>query len=68
MSTNWAYRYVAIHTMQENSTEGSRRDSNSNGSLEGREAAQHPKKSMRDLVASVVGMLIPLVLQIGHAH
>ncbi|WEW57077.1 hypothetical protein PRK78_002537 [Emydomyces testavorans] len=59
-------RYVATHTMQENSIESSRRDTPVNGYIEGREAPQS-KTPMSDLIASVIGMIIPLFLQIGHA-
>lgn len=59
-------RYVAMHTMQENIAEGMRREPTVNGYAEGRES-QHSKKSMRDLVASIVGMILPMFLQIGHA-
>ncbi|PGH09032.1 hypothetical protein AJ79_05761 [Helicocarpus griseus UAMH5409] len=66
------FLYVAMHTMQETSTmsELSRRDSTyANGyAVEGRESSARPQKSMRDLIASVVGMILPLFLQIGHAH
>ncbi|KAL1955859.1 hypothetical protein VTO42DRAFT_8017 [Malbranchea cinnamomea] len=62
------FLYVAMHTMQDNAEESSRRDSNANGYFEGRESSQPAKKSLRDLIASVIGMLIPLFLQIGHAH
>ncbi|KAK2753120.1 hypothetical protein FQN55_005080 [Onygenales sp. PD_40] len=62
------FLYVAMHTMQENGTEPSRRDVHANGYAEGRDGSQRPQKSMRDLIASVVGMIIPLFLQIGHAH
>lgn len=66
-------RYVAMHTMQETSTTTamSRRDSSyANGyAAEGRENSQRAaQKSMRDVVATVVGMILPLFLQIGHAH
>ena len=61
------HSYVAMHTMQDNVTESTRHDSNTNGYLEGREPSQ-PNKSMRDLIASVVGMVMPLFLQIGHSH
>ncbi|EEP81450.1 conserved hypothetical protein [Uncinocarpus reesii 1704] len=60
------FLYVAMHTMQENITEGSRREGPVNGYNEGRESS-HPKRSIRDLVASIIGMIIPLFLQIGHA-
>ncbi|EER25465.1 ZIP Zinc transporter family protein [Coccidioides posadasii C735 delta SOWgp] len=60
------FLYVAMHTMQENIMETTRRDTAVNGYNEGRESSS-PKKSMRDLIASIVGMILPLFLQIGHA-
>ncbi|PGG99647.1 solute carrier family 39 (zinc transporter), member 9 [Blastomyces parvus] len=67
------FLYVAMHTMQETgaTTEMSRRDSSyANGYVvDGRENAQRTQhKSMRDLIATVVGMILPVFLQIGHAH
>ncbi|KAL4754609.1 hypothetical protein BDW72DRAFT_165752 [Aspergillus terricola var. indicus] len=59
------FLYVAMHTMQENSSTSSR-DLPVNG-YDAREAAK-PEKSTRDLIASVIGMILPLFLQIGHAH
>lgn len=61
-------RYVAMHTMQENSPNSSSRESQVNGYGDHREAPSASDKSMRDLIASVVGMVLPLFLQIGHAH
>lgn len=66
MLTNWLSRYVAMHTMQENLAEGIRREPTVNGYSEGRETS-HSKKNMRDLIASIVGMVLPMFLQIGHA-
>lgn len=57
-----------MHTMQENGFDSARQDAHANGYTEGREPTQRSKKSMRDLIASVVGMILPLFLQIGHAH
>ncbi|EZF28671.1 hypothetical protein H109_06668 [Trichophyton interdigitale MR816] len=62
------FLYVAMHTMQENPLEPARRESHANGYVDGRDPPQRPKQSMRDLVASVVGMMLPLFLQVGHAH
>ncbi|KAM5467016.1 hypothetical protein MauCBS54593_005636 [Microsporum audouinii] len=62
------FLYVAMHTMQDNPLEPARRESHANGYVDGRDPPQRPKQSMRDLVASVVGMVMPLFLQIGHAH
>nr|XP_001399548.2 ZIP metal ion transporter [Aspergillus niger CBS 513.88] len=62
------FLYVAMHTMQENSPNSSSRESQVNGYGDHREAPSASDKSMRDLIASVVGMVLPLFLQIGHAH
>lgn len=59
-------RYVAMHTMQENGPTASREQANGYG--DPRDSQSKPAKSMRDLVASVIGMILPLFLQIGHAH
>ncbi|KAL5003491.1 Zinc/iron permease [Aspergillus recurvatus] len=59
------FLYVAMHTMQENNSTSSR-DLSVNG-YDARESAK-PERSTRDLVASVIGMILPLFLQIGHAH
>lgn len=57
-----------MHTMQENNPNLTSTDVNANGYGDGRDNQQRTSKSMRDLVASVVGMILPLFLQIGHAH
>jgi solute carrier family 39 (zinc transporter), member 9 len=64
------FLYVAMHTMQE---VGSSHDVQLNGYLngisEGRDTQPQPEKpSPRDLMAAVIGMMLPLFLQIGHAH
>ncbi|GES57055.1 zinc/iron permease [Aspergillus terreus] len=62
------FLYVAMHTMQENSPNSSSRELPINGYGDPREIPIKSDKSMRDLVASVIGMILPLFLQIGHAH
>ncbi|KAK2814204.1 hypothetical protein FQN49_008263 [Arthroderma sp. PD_2] len=62
------FLYVAMHTMQENPLEPARREPHANGYVDGRDPPQRPKHSMRDLIATVAGMIMPLFLQIGHAH
>ncbi|PGH15738.1 hypothetical protein AJ80_05446 [Polytolypa hystricis UAMH7299] len=63
------FLYVAMHAMQDSDAEPTRRDSQANGYIEGRESSsQRSQKSMRDLIASVVGMILPLFMQLGHAH
>lgn len=62
------YRYVAMHTMQENSPNSGSREIQVNGYGDPRDIPDKSDKSMRDLIASVIGMTLPLFLQIGHAH
>jgi solute carrier family 39 (zinc transporter), member 9 len=60
-------RYVAMHAMQEDS--GSHEHGTSNGYAEGGSMQRkQPKPQMRDTLAAVGGMLIPLLTQIGHHH
>ncbi|KAJ5112647.1 hypothetical protein N7532_000692 [Penicillium argentinense] len=61
------FLYVAMHTMQENGPGSSSRTIPVNGYGDAREQ-NGEDKSMRDLIASVLGMILPLFLQIGHAH
>lgn len=56
-----------MHTMQENSPT-SAREMHGNGYGDPRDIPVQTGKSMRDLIASVVGMILPMFLQIGHAH
>ena len=64
-------RYVAFHSMQE--SHGSHdHDHSANGyvnpySLQQAPGGQ-PKASPREAAVVVLGMLLPLVTQIGHAH
>ncbi|KAJ5732116.1 hypothetical protein N7493_003597 [Penicillium malachiteum] len=62
------FLYVAMHTMQENGPGATRVESPVNGYSDSRDSSNGSDKSMRDLIASVVGMILPLFLQIGHAH
>jgi zinc transporter 9 len=57
-----------MHTMQENGPGSSSREVSGNGYGDSRDSQNGSDKSMRDLIASVVGMVLPLFLQIGHAH
>ncbi|KAL4876067.1 Zinc/iron permease [Aspergillus karnatakaensis] len=59
------FLYVAMHTMQENNSSSSQELPVNGYDSRG---SSKPDKSIRDLVASVVGMILPLFLQIGHAH
>ena len=64
------FLYVAMHSMQEVS--GSHHEGvsgHANGSIDGREGTQSEQKpSWRDLGAACFGMILPLFLQVGHAH
>ncbi|KAJ5081937.1 hypothetical protein NUU61_010201, partial [Penicillium alfredii] len=63
------FLYVAMHTMQENGPGSTPpRELPVNGFGDSRDPQNGSDKSMRDLIASVLGMLLPLFLQIGHAH
>ncbi|KAI9934896.1 hypothetical protein MW887_000517 [Aspergillus wentii] len=62
------FLYVAMHTMQENSPNSASREITVNGYGDPRDTTSKSDKSMRDLIASVIGMVLPLFLQIGHAH
>ena len=61
-----------MHTMQEHNGASSVDESQGNGYLSvhhGRDAArQKPQKTPELVAATVIGMLLPLVTQIGHAH
>ena len=57
-----------MHTMQENGPGSNSREVSSNGYGDSRDSPNGSDKSMRDLIASVLGMILPLFLQIGHAH
>lgn len=61
-------RYVAMHTVQDNGPGSTSREPQVNGYGDIRDTPSKPDKSMRDLVASVVGMVLPLFLQISHTH
>lgn len=57
-----------MHTIQENAPPSSRdHPSHTNGYADSRDSLK-PKGSVQDLVVSIVGMILPLFLQIGHAH
>ncbi|KAE8378376.1 Zinc/iron permease [Aspergillus bertholletiae] len=62
------FLYVAMHTMQESNPSAVSREAQGNGYGDSRDIPSKPNKSMRDLIASVVGMVLPLFLQLGHAH
>lgn len=60
------FLYVAMHAMQEDSANHDH--SSSNGYADGGLQKKQPKPQMRDTLAAVGGMLIPLLTQIGHHH
>ena len=64
-------RYVAMHTMQENSHSHNTADGSAgNGYADPYAPKAHEVEgmTMTELIATVGGMLLPLVLQAGHAH
>ncbi|KAI9718286.1 MAG: hypothetical protein M1828_006750 [Chrysothrix sp. TS-e1954] len=68
------FLYVAMHTMQEEGVESHGSHSNGYLAVDGYTSSttntgpsqKHP--SLRDTMLAVVGMLLPLLAQIGHAH
>lgn len=55
-----------MHAMQEDSTEHAHPASN--GYADGSTQRKQQKPQMRDTLAAVGGMLIPLLTQLGHHH
>lgn len=71
MLTDGPSRYVAMHAMQEDSGfVGHEHPSGINGYAEGNSAVQRKqaRPQMRDTLATVGGMLLPLLTQFGHHH
>jgi zinc transporter 9 len=66
------FLYVAMHAMQETSKSHQQihGSGNANGYVDGARdgPAAEPKASLKDLGAALFGMILPLFLQIGHAH
>ena len=64
------FLYVAMHSMQEDAAPHEHLvNGHANGFVDGREAPkQEQAPSIRDLSAAIIGMILPLFLQIGHAH
>ncbi|KAH9209939.1 ZIP zinc transporter-domain-containing protein [Leptodontidium sp. 2 PMI_412] len=60
------FLYVAMHAMQEDSSEHIH--SPSNGYVDVNSQRKQQKPQMRDTLAAVGGMLIPLLTQLGHHH
>lgn len=63
-------RYVAMHAMQEGEAGSSHDAINANGYAESPNMGprKQTRPQMRDTIATVVGMLLPLLLQFGHHH
>ncbi|KAK3357595.1 Zinc/iron permease [Lasiosphaeria hispida] len=65
------FLYVAMHAMQEdNQSHGHERHESGNGYADTANASQRKqaKPQMRDTLATVGGMLLPLLTQFGHHH
>jgi solute carrier family 39 (zinc transporter), member 9 len=64
------FLYVAMHTMQESGPgHESHLNGHANGSIDGRESLKtEHESSVKDLLAALFGMILPLFLQVGHAH
>lgn len=67
------FLYVAMHSMQEASSSHNQTmiNGHANGYGEGRDGNTHveqQKGSWKDLAAACFGMILPIFLQIGHAH
>lgn len=63
------FLYVAMHAMQEdNHFQGHDHHSGMNGYSDGSSQRKQSKPQMRDTLATVGGMLLPLLTQFGHHH
>ncbi|RYP67488.1 hypothetical protein DL771_007219 [Monosporascus sp. 5C6A] len=65
------FLYVAMHAMQEGDSPSSHDLSTSaNGYAESNSMPQrkHPPPQIRDTLATIIGMLLPLLAQFGHSH
>ncbi|KAK7753434.1 hypothetical protein SLS62_004509 [Diatrype stigma] len=65
------FLYVAVHAMQEgDSPSGHDLSSGTNGYADSNGMAQrkHSQPQMRDTLATMIGMLLPLLAQFGHSH
>ncbi|ERF75128.1 hypothetical protein EPUS_07817 [Endocarpon pusillum Z07020] len=64
------FLYVAMHTMQEiESSHDIQQNGHVNGMVENTDTqSQSPKASLQDFMAAIFGMVLPLFLQVGHAH
>ncbi|EHY58180.1 hypothetical protein HRR83_004960 [Exophiala dermatitidis] len=64
------FLYVAMHSMQDASdSHHDGANGHPNGYVDGREGpVTEPKPSWKDLGAACFGMILPLFMQVGHAH
>lgn len=64
------FLYVAMHTMQENSPDHEHQpNGQGNGAIDGRDTPKHERSPLvTDLFGAIFGMILPLFLQVGHAH
>ena len=65
------FLYVAMHAMQQVTAvpHDTATENHVNGSIDApRNEQQQAQPSVKDLGAAVFGMILPLFLQIGHAH
>ncbi|RYP68453.1 hypothetical protein DL770_008441 [Monosporascus sp. CRB-9-2] len=65
------FLYVAMHAMQEGDSPSSHDlNTSANGYAESNSMAQrkHPPPQIRDTLATIIGMLLPLLTQFGHSH
>ena len=64
------FLYVAMHTMQESGPDHEpHMNGHANGSIDGGGSLKSEQgSSIKDLLAAVFGMILPLFLQVGHAH
>ncbi|KAI9762952.1 MAG: hypothetical protein M4579_000015 [Chaenotheca gracillima] len=62
------FLYVAMHTMQEESDTHQHEGSNGYSDPGARKLAANEGPKMRDTLTAVVGMLLPLLTQVGHVH
>ncbi|KAK5663991.1 hypothetical protein OQA88_204 [Cercophora sp. LCS_1] len=62
------FLYVAMHAMNEENGNGHDHSSGSNGYQDGGAQRKQAKPQMRDTLATVGGMMLPLLTQFGHHH
>lgn len=61
--------YVAMHAMQEGESPGHEMGSGVNGYTDGSSSQRkHAHPQMRETLATMIGMLLPLLTVLGHHH